>query len=74
MPDEAGEVVFPKGLPVQMLSGEEKEEPKRRPSLATAYNSSAHSAEDHLTSDTREIEQPARNARVPEGGQNLLES
>jgi small-conductance mechanosensitive channel len=74
MPDEAREVVFPEGLPVHMLSGEEKEEPKRRPSLATADDSSAHSAEGHLTSDTREIEQQARNARVPEGGQNLLES
>ncbi len=73
MPDEAREVVFPKGVPVQMVQTPPPTRTPPRPAPADA-ESAAHSAEGHLTSEVDDIGKQARTARLPEGGANLLES
>jgi small-conductance mechanosensitive channel len=78
MPDEAREVVFPRGVPVQMVPAGE---PAPAPAAAAPAveskdmaESVANTAEGELTSEAGEIRRQAREARMPEGGANLLES
>ncbi len=73
MPDEAREVVFPKGVPVQTVEAPAPARTPPRPAPADS-ESAAHSAEGHLTSEIDDIGKQARAARLPEGGANLLES
>lgn len=71
MPDEAREVVFPDGVPVQTLPAEKApkaESPKPRVELPAT----AEEAEGDLRSEAVEIEQQAKQARTPEQGPNLL--
>lgn len=79
MPDESREVIFPKGVPVQML--EESHAAQRsasslgseQPSIASAEDrETATAAEDDLSSESTSIEEQARNSRSPESGVNLL--
>lgn len=74
MPDEAREVVFPQGLPVRMLQGEQAE-PSRAPERAAAESESsevATHAEAHLETEAGEIKHQAQTSRSPERGENLL--
>lgn len=72
MPDEAREVVFPQGVPIRSLPGEEAPGTPT-PAPAADDASLTHSAEGELASEAGDIEQQARRSRTPEGGQNLLE-
>ncbi len=71
MPDEAREVIFPKGISVQMLESEEgkampeKPVPKEPENLAT-------DSESGLRSEAEEIKEQGKQARLPEGGKNFL--
>ena len=71
MPDEAREVIFPKGISVQMLeSGKvqaviEKSTPKEPENSAT-------DSESGLRSEAEEIKEQGKQARPPEGGKNFL--
>lgn len=75
MPDEAREVVFPKGVPLHTISDAQAEQlpPLHEPSLVQEDKGDVHSAEGNLVSEADEIQQQARQSRIPEGGQNLLE-
>jgi small-conductance mechanosensitive channel len=77
MPDEAREVVFPKGVPVQML--QDRPYPKSAPPADDAGGRSADAAGDansriegDYSSEAEAIERQARESRAPEGGENLL--
>jgi small conductance mechanosensitive channel len=79
MPDEAREVVFPAGVPVRMIS----EQDRAIESLASSQekkpvpeeeDASVNEAEGDLSSEANEIEQQARQSRSPEAGQNLFEN
>jgi len=73
LPDEAREVVFPQGVPVHMVQSEQT--PSLRspesPNVGEASSVSTH-AESGLGSEAPQIEDQARRARDPEGGENLL--
>jgi len=80
MPDEAREVIFPQGVPVQMTSMD-PEAPPPEPAHAPAHRavsdegaSVANPAEGELTSEASAIKRQAHESRSPEGGANLLES
>ncbi|MEX2574951.1 MAG: mechanosensitive ion channel family protein, partial [Balneolaceae bacterium] len=78
MPDEAREMIFPKGVPVQLQ--EEDDEPpssKRRKSKRSAAGLSddlkvTTEAEGQLGSNDEEIQEQARRSRSPETGEDLL--
>lgn len=70
MPDESREIVFPLGVPVRMVSEERPEAPPPRP--AQEREPAAHAAEGELTTEAGVIEKQAHQARVLEGGRNLL--
>lgn len=78
MPDEAREVVFPAGVPVRMISEQDRvTKPQdamlpKKPVLQED-EASANEAEGGLSSEANEIEQQAKQSRSPESGQNLLE-
>jgi small conductance mechanosensitive channel len=73
MPDEAREVVFPAGVPVTITeSGTVPQRPREKPVIEEESEQQANSAEGGLTNDDEEVEKQAREARLPEGGQNLL--
>jgi len=74
MPDEAREVVFPAGVPVQMIesgSAAAGPSPPHGKSKRT-QPIDVSEAEGSLQSEAVEIEEQARKARVPEQGTNLL--
>lgn len=77
MPDEAREVIFPQGVPIQTMTPGRAEAvtsaPLPSPS-AIESGSAASSTEGALTSEAEEIKRQARESRAPEGGTNLLES
>ena len=78
MPDEAREIVFPRGVPVRLS----REEPPRaaapppeirRPEVkAESEEAVATPAEGALESEEGKIREQARMARVPEEGEDLL--
>ncbi len=78
MPDEAREVIFPKGVPVvQGLPPQSSTSPQSRPmGAAKAVESDdeldIHSAEGGLESEAGEIQAQAKAARKPEEGEDLL--
>lgn len=69
MPDEAREVIFPKGISVQMVEAEKTEEKKPVP---TEPDRLATDSEPGLRSEAQEIQNQAKQARLPEEGANLL--
>ena len=74
MPDEAREVVFPAGVPVQMVESRELPRLHGEESEATSEeDGESISAEGDLGSEAAEINEQAQRARNPEAGQNLLE-
>jgi small-conductance mechanosensitive channel len=82
MPDEAREVVFPDGVPLLDLrdqeddqAGAELPQEQRHPQPQQEDDgSTATESEGDLRSESREIQEQADSARVPEGGgRNLLD-
>jgi len=77
MPDEVREVIFPKGVPVQMIQDvldSPKEERRTELSAESPNENVAVEAEGGLETEARQIEAQANNARMPEAGANLLPS
>jgi len=80
MPDEAREVVFPKGIPVTLLDRKPElapaTEPPERPDTAPTSQDSAVStkAEAGLSSEAAVIEEQARRAKPLDEGENLLKA
>ena len=76
MPDESREMIFPEGVPVQMIGTEEMKVtvPRSRKTPQVPEESALVStdAEDGLSSEAGEIEEQARHSRQPEEGENLL--
>jgi small conductance mechanosensitive channel len=79
MPDEAREVLFPKGVPVRMLPAEEEESqeappprPAAREERLTTEDRISSDAEGGLESENESIKSQARHARQPSAGENLL--
>ncbi len=74
MPDEAREVVFPSGVPVRMLSDESEQQAVAKQSRSDSSRSetTVHSAEGDLKSESHEISKQAQKARSPEAGEDLL--
>ncbi len=73
MPDEAREIVFPKEVPVRLLSAEESVPSKRVPGPAQEPDEPvATAAEGDLGSEEETIREQGRHARNPEEGENLL--
>jgi small conductance mechanosensitive channel len=73
MPDEAREVVFPSGVPVTIEKMDEPSATRRKQDTKVDEDDApVHQAEGGLTNDDEELEKQARDARLPEGGENLL--
>ena len=75
MPDEAREVIFPRGVPIQMVPSEDQGKPVRTPEVATEVIEPAvttNNAEGGLKSDIEEIEKQGQQSRSPDEGENLL--
>jgi hypothetical protein len=78
IPDESREIIFPRGVPVQISRDEPHRTARGRLSTATQPEPAetapaATRAEGGLSSEAKEIEDQARQARKMEGG-NLLKS
>jgi len=80
MPDESREVVFPKGVPVNMLeNGKQASAIAPEPSDDRRHDRSheddqvSTTAEGNLTSEASEINEQAERSRRPDEGANLLE-
>ena len=69
MPDEAREIIFPKGVNVQMVEQTTPKEKKKK----VSQEEPSHAAEDELSSDSDEIQEQASHSRNPEGNVDLLE-
>ena len=79
MPDEAREMIFPQGVPVEILRDSETSDishpmPSLKPHVSQELETVSTSAEGGLTSEAQEIETQARLSRTPESGENLLKS
>jgi len=80
MPDEAREVVFPKGIPVTLLDGKPElatttDSPERPGSPPTSADSAVSTkAEAGLSSEAAVIEEQARRAKPLDEGENLLKA
>lgn len=76
MPDEAREVLFPQGIAVQWVEGQQQQDNAARTSPATAREPHviATPSEGGLQTEAEQLEAQARQARTPEAGQNLLNS
>jgi len=81
MPDEAREVVFPKGIPVTMLDSKSAETPPVRPSrggdaapVPEEPDAVSTKAEAGLSSEAGELEEQARQAQPRNEGENLLQA
>jgi small-conductance mechanosensitive channel len=82
MPDEAREIVFPRGVPLRMIDATPIDSRPARRETAVAGDSSRSTAaavepvstgaEAGLRTEADEIEEQARNASQPESGENLL--
>ncbi len=76
MPDEAREVIFPQGIPMQVssspLEGNDKDTGKTSPGSTDESASSSTKAEDNLSSEAKTIQEQSRDAWTPGDGENLL--
>lgn len=75
MPDEARELVFPKGVPVTLTQPDPQEvvAPTKLASTRSLESDlTAQPAEGGLSTDVQSVEAQARAARIPEEGRNLL--
>jgi small conductance mechanosensitive channel len=71
MPDEAREVIFPKGVPIRRFEITPPAAPRQR-GPSTRDTREANQAEGQLASDAPELEKQASESRLPEAGKNLL--
>lgn len=75
MPDEAREMVFPDGVPVQVLEKESTGQRRKSTDAGSADESKfATTAEGKLENTDEEIRKQARTSRSPEEGEDLLKS
>ncbi|MGB1289076.1 MAG: mechanosensitive ion channel domain-containing protein, partial [Aggregatilineales bacterium] len=74
MPDEAREMIFPQGVPVQMLDSGRDVSAVEKSQLSDEDDTVSTQAEGGLKSEADEIESQARQSRTPESGENLLVS
>ena len=72
MPDEAREVIFPKGISVHMLEPEKAKVIAAKPILKEPENVATDS-ESGLRSEAEDIKEQGRQARLPEEGKNFLD-
>jgi len=73
MPDEARELVFPKGVPVTLSRGGRHEPVEALRRVITEESGlMVQPAEGNLSSETKTVEAQAKIARLPEEGRNLL--
>ncbi|MBN1537385.1 MAG: mechanosensitive ion channel [Anaerolineales bacterium] len=76
MPDDAREVIFPEGIPVQWIKSEQALKRATLPSEPGKPHGieekSPESIETELGSEAEEIQEQARRARIPKEGGNLL--
>lgn len=80
MPDEAREMIFPQGVPVRMLDGDNGQDvsasvpdPKRPAAGVVESASISTNAEAGLSSEADTIKEQAQDAWKPEDGENLLQ-
>jgi len=74
MPDEAREVIFPKGISVQMVDSEKPKEPSKNENNPKEPLNVIGEAELGLRTEAENIKEQAEQARAPEEGKNLLKS
>ena len=72
MPDEAREVIFPQGVPVQMSHAESSPAPDARPKAPKPSEEVFTEAEGDLTTETVDLQRQADEARDPESGSDVL--
>ena len=78
MPDESREVIFPQGIHVQWMKPDGTPEPSQvadrmaRPAVNQVPDLNASASEGGLSSETHEIQEQARFARIPDEDDNLL--
>lgn len=78
MPDESREVIFPQGVPVQLLEQTEDLDQRRmepNPVVPTQHSkpeTTLHAAEDDFRSEKEELTRQAAESRQPDQGENLL--
>jgi small-conductance mechanosensitive channel len=77
MPDEAREMVFPKGVPVHLIQDDEARAaaelaPRRSVQPANETGEVTTGAEAGLRSEAGQLREQARKARTPEEGEDLL--
>lgn len=77
MPDEAREIIFPDGVPVEMITGKKTDtsadKPPSTPVEKTTVEATVSEAEGNLTSEDGELSEQARTSRIPEEGTNLFD-
>ena len=77
MPDEAREMIFPQGVPVELVHvdadhAQETPVQRQQPDQPVEASTVSTIAEGGLRSEAEEIELQARQSRTPESGENLL--
>lgn len=73
MPDESREIIFPKGVPVNMLERPVPKEDQEETGIAQAEDTQASTAgEGELNTEAKDIQNQAATSRRPEEGQELL--
>jgi small-conductance mechanosensitive channel len=76
MPDEAREVIFPKGIPVQVLSSSLRESEHDTETSKAARSEEpatlSTQAEDNLSSEAKALKEQTRGSWKPGDGENLL--
>jgi small-conductance mechanosensitive channel len=73
MPDEAREVVFPNGVPVNMITEKAALPVDSGPAAVNEDAEVSNEGEGNLNSEAEEIQSQARSSRKPEEGTNLIE-
>jgi small conductance mechanosensitive channel len=73
MPDEAREVIFPQGVPLVRATTKTGHRHGAKAPEAARDTETARESEGGLGSDTDDLERQSANARLPEGGQNLIQ-
>jgi hypothetical protein len=73
MPDAAREIVFPAGVPIRRIAGDEREAAAMHGRSGDERDTAATKAEGGLHSEAGMIEQQARRVRAKSDEENLLE-
>jgi small-conductance mechanosensitive channel len=74
MPDEAREVIFPKGISIQTQEAEQSKDISSTKVAPKEPASAVTDGESGLRSEAKDIQSQAKQARSPEEGRNLLNS